>query len=125
MVPFLRIGKYLRILSKRVDSFQYGAKERKNSLRTLVIKHYLNGDSQGEIVKKVLLSRPTVQSTIKKYKNTKCIENLFGGNHKWRTIATTDRLIQRKIKTSATKISSYCHIRIRKRSRNTYQRVNC
>jgi transposase len=73
-------------------------KEHSNDLRTLVIKHYLNGDSQREIAKKVLLSRPTVQSIIKKYKNTKCIGNLFGRGRKRKTTATTDRLIQRKLK---------------------------
>jgi transposase len=73
-------------------------KEHSNDLRTLVIKHYLNGDSQREIAKKVLLSRPTVQSIIKKYKNTKCLGNLFGRGRKRKTTATTDRLIQRKLK---------------------------
>ena len=42
------------------------------------------------------MSRPTVQSIIKKYKNTKCIGNLFGRGRKRKTTATTDRLIQRK-----------------------------
>ena len=73
-------------------------KEYSNDLRTLVIKHYLNGDSQREIVNKVLLSRSTVQSIIQKYKNTKCIGNLLGRGGKRKTMATTDRLIQRKLK---------------------------
>ena len=44
------------------------------------------------------LSQPTVQSIINKYKNTKFIGNLFGHGRKQKTIATTDRLIQRKLK---------------------------
>ena len=35
---------------------------------------------------------------IKKYKSTKCIGNLFGRGRKRKTAATTDRLIQRKLK---------------------------
>ena len=75
-------------------------KEHSDDLRTLVIKHFLNGDSQREIAKKTLLSRETVRSMIKKYKSTKCIENLFGRGRKRKrkTAATTDRLIQRKLK---------------------------
>jgi transposase len=69
-------------------------KEHSNDLRTLVIKHYLNGDSQREIAAKTLLSRTTVQSMIKKYKSTKCIGNRFGRGRKRGTTATTDRLIQ-------------------------------
>ena len=73
-------------------------KEHSNDLRILVIKHYLSGDSQREIAKMVLLSPPTVQAIIKKYKNTKRIGNLFGYCRKRKTIAMTDRLIQRKLK---------------------------
>ena len=73
-------------------------KKHSNDLRTLVINHYLNGDSQREIAKKVLLSRPTVQLIIKKYKNTKCIGNLFGRRRRPKTTSMTDRLIQRKLK---------------------------
>lgn len=73
-------------------------KEHSEDLRTLVIKHFLNGDSQREIAKKTLLSRETVRSMIKKYKSTKCIGNLLGRGRKRKTTATTDRLIQRKLK---------------------------
>ena len=75
-------------------------KEYSDDLRTLVIKHFLNGDSQREIAKKTLLSRETVRSMIKKYKSTKCIGNLFGRGRKRKrkTAATTYRLIQRKLK---------------------------
>ena len=61
----------------------------------LVIKHYLNGDSQREIAKKVLL---TVQSITMKYKNTEHTGDLFGAGRKRKTIATTDRLIQQELK---------------------------
>jgi len=73
-------------------------KEHSIDLRTLVIQHYLNGDSQREIAKKVLLSRETVRSMINKYKKTKCIKNLFSRGRKRKTTVTTDRLIQRKLK---------------------------
>ena len=46
----------------------------------------------------MLLSRLAVQSIIKKYKNTKCIGNLFGRGRKPKTTSMTDRLIQRKLK---------------------------
>ena len=51
-----------------------------------------------EIAKRLLLSRPTVQSIIKKYKSIKGIGNLFVRAREPKTIATTDRLIQRKLK---------------------------
>ena len=35
---------------------------------------------------------------VDKYKSTKCISHLFGRAHIWKTRATTDRLIQRKLK---------------------------
>ena len=41
-------------------------KEHSDDLRTVVHKHFLNGDSHREIAKKVLFSRETVQSSIKK-----------------------------------------------------------
>ena len=68
-------------------------KKHSNDIRTLVINHYLNGDSQREIAKKVLLSRPTVQLIIKKYKNTKCIGNLLGRRRRPKATSMTDRLI--------------------------------
>ncbi|CAF3787789.1 unnamed protein product [Rotaria magnacalcarata] len=80
-------------------------KEYSTDLRTLVIKHFLNGDSQREIAKKTLLSRETVRSMIKKYKSTKCIGNLFGRGRKRKTTATMDRLIQRKLKCNRRKSS--------------------
>ena len=72
-------------------------KEHINDLRTLMIKHYLNDNLQREIAK-VLLGRSTEHFIIKKYKNTKYIGKVFGAGRKRKTIATTDRLIQRKSK---------------------------
>ena len=74
-------------------------KEHSNNVRILVINHYLNGYSQ------LLLSRPTVQSIIKKYQNTKCTGNLFGRSRKPKTTSTTDRLIQRKLKLDRRKLA--------------------
>ena len=50
------------------------------------------------IAKKVLIPHPTVQSIIKKYKQTKCILNHSGRGRKRKTTASADRIIQRKIK---------------------------
>lgn len=73
-------------------------KEHSDDLRALVIKHHQNGDSQRAIAAKVLLPRETVRYIIRKYKQTKCIGNLFGRGRKRKTTMTTDRLIVRKIK---------------------------
>ena len=87
-------------------------KEHSNDLRTLVIRHYQNGDSLSEITAKTLLSRSTVQYMVDKYKSTKCIGNLFGRAHIWKTRATTDRLIQRKLKLVRRKSASMVKIEI-------------
>ena len=73
-------------------------KEYSNDLRTLVIRHYQNGDSLSEIAAKILLSPSTVQYMVDKYRSTKCIAHLFGRGRKRKTRATTDRLIQHKLK---------------------------
>ena len=39
-------------------------KEHSNEVRTLIVKHYQNGDSQREIVPKVLVPRETVDYII-------------------------------------------------------------
>ena len=53
--------------------------EHSNDFRSLVIKHFQNGDSQGEIATKTLLPRETVLDIINKYKRTtKYIGNWFG-----------------------------------------------
>ncbi|CAF1463496.1 unnamed protein product [Didymodactylos carnosus] len=73
-------------------------REYSNDLRSVVIQHFLNGDSYTEISKKAFVKRPTVQSMIKKYKNTKCIGNIIGRGRKRKTTAAVDRIIQRKLK---------------------------
>ena len=75
-------------------------KEHSHDLRSLVIKHYQNGDSQRKISTKVLLPRETIRYIIRKYKETKCIGNLFGRERKRKTTAAMDRLIVRKIKSN-------------------------
>ena len=52
-------------------------KEHNNDFRTLIIRHYRNGDSLSEIAAKTLLSRSTIQYMVDKYKSTKCIGHLF------------------------------------------------
>ena len=73
-------------------------KEHSNDLCILVIRHYQNGDSLSEIAAKTLLYPSTVQYIVDKYKSTKCIDHLFGLGAKRKTRATTDRLIQHKLK---------------------------
>ena len=73
-------------------------KEYSNVPRILIIRHYQNDDLLSEIEAKTLFSRSTVLYVIDKYKSTKCIGNLFGRAHIWKTRATADRLIQRKLK---------------------------
>ena len=46
-------------------------KEHSGDIRSLVIEHFFNGDSYAMRAKKVLILRPTVQSIIKKYTQTK------------------------------------------------------
>ena len=82
-------------------------KEHSNDLRTLVVRHYQDGDSLSEIAAKTLLSRATVQYMVDKYKSTKWIDHLFGhGCSKRKTRTTRDRLIQRKLKLSRRKSAS-------------------
>ena len=57
-------------------------KEHSGDIRSLVIEHFLNGDSYAMIAKKVLIPRPTVQSIIKKYKQTKCVLNVSSRGRK-------------------------------------------
>jgi transposase len=81
-------------------------REHSTDLRSLVIEHFLHGDSYAVIAKKVLIPRPTVQSIIQKYKRTKCIVNLPGRGRKRKTTAVVDRIIQRKIKVDRRKSTS-------------------
>ena len=73
-------------------------KEHSNDLRTLVVRHYQNGDSLSKIAAKILLSRSTVEYMVDKYKSTKCISHLCGRGCEMKTRTTTDRFIQRKLK---------------------------
>lgn len=73
-------------------------KEYSNDLREVVIKHFLNGDSEREIARKVLIPRTSVHYMIEKYKSTKCIENIIGRGRKRKTNTHLDQTIQRKIK---------------------------
>lgn len=89
----------LRIEQKSVFNMTpRNRKEYSNDLRELVVKHFLNVDSEREIAKKVLIPRTSVHYIIDKYKSTKCIGNLIGRGRKRKTTVHTDRLIQRKIK---------------------------
>ena len=58
----------------------------------------MNGDSEREIARNVLIPRTFIHCMIQKYKSTKCIGNIIGRGRKRKTITHTDRLIQRKIK---------------------------
>ena len=87
-------------------------KEHSNDLRTMVIRHCQNGDSLSEIAAKTILSRSAVQYMVHKYKSTKCIGHLFGRGRKRKTRATTDRLIQRKLKLDRRKSVSTVNIEI-------------
>ena len=87
-------------------------KEHNNDLTNPVIQHYQNGDSQREIAAKTLLLGTTVEYMIEKYKSTKCIGNLFGRGRRRKTTATTDRLIQRKVKLDRRKSASSVKVKI-------------
>ena len=78
-------------------------KEYSSDLRQLVIKHFLNGDSEREISKKVLILRDSVHYIIAKYKATKFIENLMDRDQRRKTSTHTDRILQRKVKTNRRK----------------------
>ena len=75
-------------------------KDHSNGLRSLVIKHYQNEDSQREVSTKVLHPRETIRYIIRRYKETKCIGNVFGRVGKRKTTVATDRLIVCKIKSN-------------------------
>ena len=80
-------------------------KEYSNDLRQVVIKHFLNGDSERGIACKVLIPRSSVNYMITKYKSMKCIGNMIRRGRKRKTTIHTDRIIQRKIKTDRRKSS--------------------
>ena len=68
-------------------------KEYSYDLREIVIKHFLKGDSEREVARKVLIPRTSIHRMIQKYKSTKCIGNIIGRGRKRKTITHTDRLI--------------------------------
>ena len=78
-------------------------KEYSSDLRQLVIKHFLNGESDRERDKKVLIPRDSVHCIIAKYKSTKCIGNLMGRRRRRNVSTHTDRILQRKVKTNRRK----------------------
>ena len=80
--------------------------EYSNDLREVVLKHFLNGDSEREIACKVLIPRSSVNYMITKYKSMKWIGNMIGRGRKRKTTIHTDRIIQRKIKTDRRKSST-------------------
>ena len=87
-------------------------KEHSNALRTPVIRHYQNGDSLREVAVEILLSRSTAQYMVDKYKSAKRIGHLFGRGRKRKTKATTDRLVQHKLKLYRRKSNSTVKVEI-------------
>ena len=75
-------------------------KEYSNDLREIVIKRFLNGDSERETARKVLILRISVHYMITKHKSTNCIGNIIDRGRKRKTEIRTDHVIQRKIKTN-------------------------
>lgn len=98
-------------------------KEYSTDSRSLVIEHFLNGDSYAEIAKKVLIPRPTVQSIVKNFKETKCIPNLSGRGRKRKTISSVDGIIQQKIELDRQKFASSVKMKIEKEL-GVYVRAN-
>ena len=66
-------------------------KEYSYDLREIVIKHFLNGDFERAIARKVLIPRTSIYRMIQKYKSTKCIGNIIGRDRKRKTITHTDQ----------------------------------
>ena len=89
-------------------------KEYSTDLRSLVIQHFLNGDSYAVIAKKVLIPHPTIQSITKKYNKIKCILNLSGRDRKRKATDFVDGIMQRKIKVDCRKSVSKVKIEIEK-----------
>ena len=75
-------------------------KECSNDLGQLVIKHFLNSDSEREIAKKVLIPRDSVHYIIAKYKSTKVHRKFKGSTSKTKDKYLHGRLLQRKVKTN-------------------------
>ena len=75
-------------------------------LRQIVIKHVLNGHSEHQIARKLIIPRTSVHYIIDKYKKTKCLQNIIGRDRKCKTTGYLDRGIQRKIKADRRKSAS-------------------
>ena len=91
--------KIARFVSKKTLSTMAPRKKKEysNDLREVVIKHFLNGDSEREIACKVLIPRSSVNYMITKYKSMKCIGNMIGRGRKRKTTIHTDRILQQPI----------------------------
>ena len=61
-------------------------KEHSADIRSLVIEHFFNDHSYAMRAKNVIIPRSTVQSIIKKYKQTKRILNPSGRGRKRKTV---------------------------------------
>ena len=73
-------------------------KVRSDDLRSLVIQHFQNGDSQRMIAAITLLLREAVQDTISEYKRVKCVGNLFEQGRGRRTTVIMVRTVQHTLK---------------------------
>ena len=67
-------------------------------MRKTVIKQYLNGDSERQIARKMLIPRSSINFIITKYRKTTCIGNILGQGRKRKTSVNVNRIMQRKIK---------------------------
>ena len=101
---FKRVERVTKKWVKSVSTMtSRNKKECSNDLCDFVIKHFLNGDSDREISKKVLIPRDSVHYIIAKYKSTKCIETLMGRGRRRKTGTNTDHILQRKVQTTRRK----------------------
>ena len=71
--------------------------EHSNDFRELVIKHFLNGNSEREIIKMVSIPHSSFHYIRARYKSTKCIGHMIGQSRKRKTTPHVDRCIRRKI----------------------------
>ena len=67
-------------------------------MRKTVIKHYLDDDYKRQITTKMLIPHSSYNSIITKDRKTKCIGHILGQARQRKTLASVDRIIQRKIK---------------------------
>ena len=76
-IPLFSWQKESLLVALSFNPFEMAAKKNQYSIdfRSLVIQHYLNGNSYAMRATKVLIPRPTIQSIIKKYNKTKNLES--------------------------------------------------